>query len=98
MREALITAFNFEFINQPINGEAQPRITSYFSNSFLAMAAGPADGQRARVPGTLRRPLLPGAIEGYRLPVGDGTERNRANIRKPCRSWKRPAGRCRTAR
>jgi peptide/nickel transport system substrate-binding protein len=24
--------------------------------------------------------LLPGALEGYTLPVGDGTERNRANI------------------
>ena len=35
VREAMITAYNFEFINQTINGEPQPRISSYFSNSVL---------------------------------------------------------------
>ena len=44
VREALITAFNFDFINQTINGEPQPRITSYFSNSYLSMETGPATG------------------------------------------------------
>ncbi len=31
VREALIQAFNFEFINQTLNGGVQPRIPSYFS-------------------------------------------------------------------
>ena len=45
VREALITAFNFEFINTTINGEAQPRITSPFGNSVFAMAPGEATGK-----------------------------------------------------
>ncbi len=82
VREALITAFNFEFINQTINGEAQPRITSYFSNSILGMREGPATGRVLEFLEAEQPNLLPGAIEGYALPEGDGTERNRRNIRK----------------
>ncbi len=46
MREALIQAFNFEFINQTLTGGVQPRIQSYFSNSVLGMTPGaPAEGR-----------------------------------------------------
>ena len=82
VREALITAFNFEFINATINGDPQPRITSPFGNSVFAMEAGPAQGKVLEILEPLSDDLLPGAITGYSLPVGDGTERNRANIRK----------------
>ncbi|MCV6594616.1 MAG: extracellular solute-binding protein [Silicimonas sp.] len=82
VREALITAFNFEFINQTINGEAQPRIASYFSNSVLGMEAGPATGRVRDFLEPFADQLLPGALDGYALPTGDGTERNRRNIRK----------------
>ncbi len=82
VREALITAFNFEFINQTINGREQPRIASYFANSVLAMDHGPAAGRVAEFLAPFANELLPGAIEGYSLPQGDGTERNRANVRK----------------
>ena len=44
VREALITAFNFEHINDTLTGGRQPRITSYFSGSDLAMRPGPARG------------------------------------------------------
>lgn len=81
VREAMITAFNFEFINQTINGEAQPRIASYFSNSVLGMDAGPATGRVKEFLEPFAAELLPGALEGYALPVSDGTERNRQNIR-----------------
>mgnify|MGYP000635703322 CR=1 FL=1 len=43
VRDALIHAFNFEFINNAINAGEQPRITSYYSNSVLGMEDGPAD-------------------------------------------------------
>ena len=78
VREALITAFNFEFINEAITGSAQPRITSYFSNSPLGMRPGPAEGRVLEFLERYSDALLPGAIEGYELPVSDGTERNRA--------------------
>lgn len=81
VREALITAYNFEFINQTINGDEQPRITSYFANSILGMEEGPATGRVAEFLAPFKDTLLPGAIEGYALPVSDGTERNRRNIR-----------------
>lgn len=82
VRDALIHAFNFEFINQTQTGSKQPRITSYFSNSVLGMSDGPATGRVLDLLSPFKADLLPGAIEGYSLPVSDGSARNRANIRK----------------
>ncbi|WP_347842122.1 extracellular solute-binding protein, partial [Planktomarina sp.] len=81
VREALIAAFNFEFINQANTGGRQKRITSYFSNSVLSMEAGPAKGRVLELLEPYADTLLPGTIEGYRLPQSDGSARNRKNIR-----------------
>jgi peptide/nickel transport system substrate-binding protein len=82
VREAMIQAFNFEFINQTLTGGVQPRIQSYFSNSVLGMAVGePATGKELALLEPFADSLLPGAIEGYALPVSDGSESNRAGIR-----------------
>ena len=80
VREAMITAFNFEFVNQTLNAGGGQRIASYFSNSVLGMRPGPAEGRVREMLEPFAAHLLPGAMEGYALPVGDGTERNRANI------------------
>ena len=80
VREAMIQAFNFEFINQTLNAGDGLRITSYFSNSVLGMQTGPAEGRVAELLAPFASELLPGALEGYALPVSNGTERNRANI------------------
>ncbi len=80
VRDALLLAFNFEFINEAVTGGSQERITSYFSNSDLAMGPGPAEGRVAELLEPYADDLPPGAMEGYELPVGDGTERNRAGI------------------
>lgn len=82
VREALILAFNFEFINATLNAGAEPRIASYFSNSALAAGPGPATGRVADLLAPFVASLLPGTLEGYTLPVGDGTEINRANMRR----------------
>ena len=82
VRDAMMHAFNFEFINQTINEGEAPRITSYFSNSVLGMRDGPAEGKVREFLEPFAGELLPGAMEGYALPVSDGTERNRGNIRK----------------
>lgn len=82
VREALIHAFNFEFINDTLTGGRQPRITSYFSNSVLGLEDGPAEGRVAELLAPFASDLLPGTIEGYTLPVSDGSARNRGNIRK----------------
>ncbi|WP_085805278.1 extracellular solute-binding protein [Roseovarius albus] len=81
VRDALIHAFNFEFINDALTGGRQPRITSYFSNSELAMQPGPAEGRVLELLEPFSDTLLPGTIEGYALPQSDGSQRNRANLR-----------------
>lgn len=80
VREAMIQAFNFEFINDTLTGGAQPRITSYFSNSVLAIKPGAAQDGVAALLAPYRDELLPGTLEGYTLPVTDGSARNRAGI------------------
>jgi len=77
VREAMITAFNFEYISETINGSGQKRIKSYFSNSVLGMSDGPATGRVLELLQPFAGDLLPGALDGYTPPVGDGTERNR---------------------
>ncbi|GAB4284396.1 MAG: extracellular solute-binding protein [Roseovarius sp.] len=81
VREALIRAFNFEYMNEALTGGRQPRITSYFANSELAMRPGPAEGRVRALLAPFADSLLPGALEGYALPQGDRSPRNRANIR-----------------
>ena len=82
VRDALLHAFNFEFINDTITGGRQPRITSYFSGSNLGMLEGPAEGRVRELLEPFAAELLPGALEGYKFPVGDGTQRNRRNLRR----------------
>lgn len=83
VREAMIEVFNFDFINQTLTGGAAPRITSYFSNSPFAMQPGtPAEGRVLELLEPFRDELLPGTLEGYALPQSDGTDRNRAGLRR----------------
>lgn len=86
VRQAMILSFDFDFINRTLNGGAEPRITSYFANSDLAAtdggdAFGPAQGRVAALLAPFAADLAPGTIEGYGLPVSDGTSTNRANMR-----------------
>ncbi|GIT90683.1 ABC transporter substrate-binding protein [Jannaschia pagri] len=81
VREAMIQAFNFEYINGVVNGTPQPRITSYFSNSPLGMLPGAAEGRVADVLAPYAPDLLPGAIDGYVLPETNGRAANRRGLR-----------------
>lgn len=82
VRDAMIHAFNYEFIAQTQNGNRDKRISSYFANSDLAMQSGPAEGRVRELLAPFAAELLPGALDGYAFPVSDGSERNRKNIRK----------------
>lgn len=81
VRDALLHAFNFEFVNQTLNGGTLPRRASYFANSTLAMDHGPATGRVRDLLDPFADSLLPGALDAYALPVSDGSPRNRANMR-----------------
>lgn len=81
VRDGLIKAFNFEYINDTLTGGAMPRIGSYFSNSVLAMQPGEAGADVAALLQPFAADLLPGTLDGYTLPQGDGSARNRAGVR-----------------
>lgn len=81
VREAMIHAFNYDFINRTLNGGAAPRITSYFSNSSLSMGDGPAEGRVRDLLAPFADDLPPGALDGYALPAGSASERNRRDLR-----------------
>lgn len=80
VRDAMMHAFNFEFINQTLNAGREKRIQSYFHNSVLGMTPGtPAEG-RVRDYLSAYDDLPDGALDGYALPVSDGSERNRKGL------------------
>lgn len=89
VREAMLQAFNYEFINGKLNGdqngEGLPRISSYFSNSVLGMTPGAATGKVATLLEPYKETLLPGTLKGYELPKGNGSERNRTGIKEATR-------------
>lgn len=82
VRDALIHAFNFEFINDTLTGGAVPRISSYFSNSALAMRPGSASPEVTALLRPFADDLPQEVFTGYALPVSDGTARNRRGIRR----------------
>ena len=82
VRDAMIHAFNFEYINETMTGGRQPRITSYFSRSELGMRDGPASGRVKELLTPFSDDIPADAVAGYALPVSDGTQRNRRNLRK----------------
>ncbi len=83
VREAMIQLFDFDFINRTLTGGGAPRITSYFSNSTFGMTPGtPAEGEVLALLDPFEADLPPGTLEGYALPESDGTQANRAGLRK----------------
>lgn len=80
VRDALLHAFDFEFVNKTQTGGLLPRRASYFANSALGMGDGPAEGRVLELLEPFRDDLAPDALDAYALPVSDGG-RNRANLR-----------------
>lgn len=82
VRQAMIEAFNFRFINATLNGGKDRRITSYFANSGLAMQPGPAAGKVADLLEPFAADLPPGTLEGYTLPEGSDRVLDRTRLRR----------------
>ncbi|MEQ9693922.1 extracellular solute-binding protein [Shimia sp. SDUM112013] len=82
VRDALIHAFNYEFIADTLTGGRQPRINSYFSGSYLAMSSGPAPKEVAALLIPYADSLSTDVLAAYELPASDGSARNRRNMRK----------------
>jgi peptide/nickel transport system substrate-binding protein len=83
VREALVMAFDFEWANANLFGNAYKRTYGYFSGSELSSMGKVADaGEQAilgAAGGSLRADMLDGS---YTLPVSDGSGRDRKLLRK----------------
>ncbi|WP_372885786.1 extracellular solute-binding protein [Shimia sp.] len=82
VREALIHAFNYEYIADTLTGGRQPRIRSYFSGSELAMDAGAASPAVRALLAPHLETLPEDVLAPYALPASNGSIRNRANMRR----------------
>lgn len=82
VRQALIEAFNFQFINRTLTGGKDQRIASYFSNSTLAAGDGPAQGRVRELLEPFAAELPPGTLEGYALPEGADRPIDRGSARQ----------------
>jgi peptide/nickel transport system substrate-binding protein len=83
VREALIMAFDFEWANANLFANAYRRTYGYFSGSELSSEGKPVDGRERAVLGDAFAKLRPDFIDGsYRLPVSDGSGRDRKILRK----------------
>lgn len=102
VRDALLHAFDFEFVNRTVSGGTMPRRTSYFANSELAMGEGPAGEDVRALLEPFAASLVPDALDAYALPGSDGSPRNRGNLRKATKllaeaGWNAEGGKLRNA-
>jgi peptide/nickel transport system substrate-binding protein len=82
VREALMMAFDFEWANANLFGNAYGRTYGYYSGSELSSLGKPADAAELAVLGNangLRADMLDGT---YKLPVSDASGRDRKILRK----------------
>lgn len=80
VRDALLHAFNFEFINQRLNAGVPGRIESYFDNSQLGFT-GEASAEEAALLAPFAADLPDDVLSAYTLPEGTDDLRNRRNLR-----------------
>jgi peptide/nickel transport system substrate-binding protein len=81
VREALVTAFDFEWANANLYSDSYKRIYGYFSGSALSSQGKSADAAELAIigEGGLAAPYLDGS---YQIPVSDGSGKDRKNLRK----------------
>ena len=82
VREALIHALDFEWINRTLLHGAYTRTRSHFDNSELAATGPPGPRERALLGPFLDEIPPDDLANGYRPPRSDGNGGNRANLRQ----------------
>jgi peptide/nickel transport system substrate-binding protein len=81
VREALVTAFDFEWANTNLYSDSYKRIYGYYSGSALSSKARPADATELTIIGDGGLPAA--HLDGsYALPVSDGSGKDRKNLRR----------------
>ena len=83
VREALVMAFDFEWANANLFADAYRRTYGYYAGSELSSEGRPVDERERKVLGDAIDRLRPGMVDGsYRLPVSDGSGRDRKMLRQ----------------
>ncbi len=83
VREGLSIAFDFEWMNRNLYGNAYRRTESYWQNSELSSLGVPADERELALLGPAKDRIPQAILDGtYRLPVSDGSGRDRTLLRK----------------
>lgn len=86
VREALIMAFDFEWANANLFGNVYRRTYGYYSGSPLSSEGKPVDDRERAVLGDAVDRLRSDFVDGsYRLPVSDGSGRDRKLLRQAVR-------------
>ena len=80
VRRALMTLFDFEWVNRTLYNGLFKRTTSYFERSYLASTGRPADARERALLAPFPNAVRPEFLEGtYQFPISDGSGQNRAN-------------------
>ncbi|AYG59128.1 extracellular solute-binding protein [Rhizobium jaguaris] len=83
VRQGLALAFDFEWVNRNLSSGAYTRTQSYWQNSDLSSLGVPADAHELTMLGPIKDRIDRDVLDGtYRLPVSDGSGRDRAILRK----------------
>jgi peptide/nickel transport system substrate-binding protein len=83
VRKGLTLAFDFEWMNRNLYSNAYRRTQSYWQNSDLSSFGVPADAHELAMLGPIKDRIDPDVLDGtYRLPVSDGSGRDRKILRK----------------
>ncbi|MET0747701.1 MAG: extracellular solute-binding protein [Rhizobium sp.] len=83
VREGLSLAFDFEWVNKNLSSGAYTRTESYWQNSELSAFGVPADARELALLGPISKRIAPDVLDGtYRLPISDGSGRDRTVLRK----------------
>lgn len=83
VREALTLAFDFEWVNKNLYGNAFKRTESYWQNSALGAFGHAADDRELSILGAAKDKIAPEILAGtYTLPISDGSGADRNVLRQ----------------
>lgn len=83
LRQGLALVFDFEWVNKNLFDSAYTRTQSYWQNSSLSFLGAAADDRELGLMGDVRDRINPTILDGtYRLPVTDGSGRDRNVLRE----------------
>ena len=82
VRQAMILAFDFEWVNRTLFHDSYARTRSFFDNSPLAATGPPGRAERELLGGDIAEIPTRDLVAGFHPPKSDGRGRDRNNLRR----------------